>query len=97
MTETQGKIRLDVRDQVAVLTLHRPAKLNAITPLMTDQLTGHIAALNGDPQIRAAVLTGAGRAFCAGSDIGGLAGTTVPCSSAVGRTTATRSTRWPSR
>jgi enoyl-CoA hydratase/carnithine racemase len=73
MTETHGEIRLDVRDQVAVLTLHRPAKLNAITPQMTDQLTGHVAALNDDPAVRVAVLTGAGRAFCAGSDIGGLA------------------------
>ena len=73
MTETHGEIRLDVRDQVAVLTLHRPTKLNAMTPGMTGQLTGYIAALNDDPRVRAVVLTGAGRAFCAGSDIGGLA------------------------
>jgi enoyl-CoA hydratase/carnithine racemase len=73
MTENHGEIRLDVRDQVAVLTLHRPAKLNAITPQMTDQLTGHVVALNADPEVRVVVLTGAGRAFCAGSDIGGLA------------------------
>jgi enoyl-CoA hydratase/carnithine racemase len=74
MTAIPGEIRLDVRDQVAVLTLDRPAKLNAMTPQMTGTLTGYVAELNADPGVRAIVLTGTGRAFCAGSDIGGLAG-----------------------
>ena len=37
MTETPGEVHLEVRDQVAVLTLDRPAKLNAVTPAMTDK------------------------------------------------------------
>jgi enoyl-CoA hydratase/carnithine racemase len=73
MTDPSGEIRLDVRDQVAVLTLNRPAKLNAMTPQMTEALTSYVAALNENPEVRAVVLTGTGRAFCAGSDIAGLA------------------------
>jgi enoyl-CoA hydratase len=63
---------MDVRDQVAVLTIHRPAKLNAFTPGMTEALISHVTQLNEEPGVRAVVLTGAGRAFCAGSDIAGL-------------------------
>lgn len=73
MTTDQGQVRMDVRDRVAVLTIHRPAKLNAFTPSMTEALISHVTQLNGEPEVRAVVLTGAGRAFCAGSDIAGLA------------------------
>lgn len=45
-----GEIRLEVRDHVAVLTLDRPAKLNAVTPAMTEALTGYVA---GHAYIRA--------------------------------------------
>ncbi|WP_326834769.1 enoyl-CoA hydratase/isomerase family protein [Amycolatopsis rhabdoformis] len=58
---------------VAVLTLNRPAKRNAITPEMATALRTHAAALDADPGVRAVVLTGAGdKAFCAGSDVGEL-------------------------
>jgi len=73
MTGTPGEVHLEVRDQVAVLTLARPAKLNAVTPAMTDALTGYVAGLTENPEVRAVVLTGTGRAFSAGSDIAGLA------------------------
>jgi len=73
MTTDQGQVRMDVRDRVAVLTIHRPAKLNAFTPSMTEALISHVTQLNEEPEVRAVVLTGAGRAFCAGSDIAGLA------------------------
>jgi enoyl-CoA hydratase/carnithine racemase len=73
MTTDPGQVRMDVRDQVAVLTIHRPAKLNAFTPGMTEALISHVTHLNEEPEVRAVVLTGAGRAFCAGSDIAGLA------------------------
>lgn len=63
-------VTLDIDGHVAVITLNRADKLNAMTPEMTDALRGHVAAINGDDQIRAVVLTGAGqKAFCAGSDI----------------------------
>lgn len=58
---------------VAVLTLNRPAKRNAITPEMAEDLRAHAAALDADRDVRVVVLTGAGdRAFCAGSDVGEL-------------------------
>ena len=72
MTPVPGEVRLDVSGHVAVLTIDRPAKLNAFTPPMTGALAGHVARLNDDPEVRAVVLTGTGRAFCAGSDIAGL-------------------------
>jgi len=59
-----------VEDTVATLLLNRPAKLNAITPEMTDEICRHVAQVNRDPAIRVLIVTGAGeRAFCAGSDI----------------------------
>jgi len=72
MTSDPGQVHLDIQGQVAVLTLHRAAKLNAFTPSMTAALMGHVSHLNEEPEVRAVVLTGSGRAFCAGSDIAGL-------------------------
>jgi enoyl-CoA hydratase/carnithine racemase len=58
---------------VATLMLNRPAKLNAITPDMTDAVRRHTDRVNNDSEIRAVILAGAGdRAFCAGSDVGEL-------------------------
>ena len=72
MTDDPGRVRMEIRDQVAVLTIDRPAKLNAFTPSMTAALMSHVTHVNEEPQVRAVVLTGTGRAFCAGSDIAGL-------------------------
>ena len=49
MNPVLGEVRLDVEGHVAVLTIDRPAKLNAFTPAMTDALSGHVARLNDDP------------------------------------------------
>jgi enoyl-CoA hydratase/carnithine racemase len=59
------------RGDVLLLTLNRPDRLNAWTPAMSAELTAHITAANDDASIGAIVLTGAGRGFCAGADIGG--------------------------
>ena len=72
MTSDPGRVRMEIRDQVAVLTIDRPAKLNAFTPSMTAALMSHVTHVNEEPEVRAVVLTGTGRAFCAGSDIAGL-------------------------
>ena len=59
----------EVRDSVALVTLNRPDRLNAWTPEMSD---GYLQALDdatADPQVRAIVVTGAGRGFCAGADM----------------------------
>ncbi|MEV4178617.1 enoyl-CoA hydratase-related protein [Nonomuraea sp. NPDC049709] len=63
-------VLLDVDGPVAVVTLNRPAKLNAITPDMAAALRACLARVDADPDLRVAVLTGAGeRSFCVGSDI----------------------------
>jgi enoyl-CoA hydratase/carnithine racemase len=74
-TGTSGPddVRLDIDGHVAVITLNRAAKLNAVTPEMTETLAGYVATVNDRRDLRVIVLTGTGRAFCAGSDIAGLA------------------------
>ena len=57
------------RDDVLVLSLNRPAKLNAWTPRMMIELGHAIAKADEDPAVGALVLTGSGRGFCAGADI----------------------------
>lgn len=66
-------INTRVQDRVAFLTLNRPDKLNALSP---DLLSGSIQALRSwskDPNVGAIVVTGAGRAFCAGGDVSAMA------------------------
>lgn len=60
----------DVTDGVATLTLNRPDRLNALDVAITDALADRLSTLAGDSAIRAVILTGAGRAFMAGGDIG---------------------------
>ncbi len=66
-------IRTD-RAGVATLTLNRPEKLNALTPAVFLELRDHLDALAGDDSIGCVVLAGAGRSFCAGHDLGAIAG-----------------------
>ena len=54
---------------VCVITLNRPARLNAINPALLDGLNTTLARADADERIGAIVLTGAGRAFCAGDDL----------------------------
>lgn len=64
------QILVERREHVLLLTLNRPERLNAWTHQMTNELTEAILAANEDPEIGAIVVTGAGRGFCAGADIG---------------------------
>ena len=68
-------IQYDVEDPVAVITLNRPEALNAITGRMQAELKHALAAAEADAAVVGIVLTGAGRGFCAGADIGGLQAT----------------------
>lgn len=54
---------------IATVTLNRPDKLNALTDDMYRALTGYFDELNADDTVRAVIVTGAGRAFCSGSDV----------------------------
>ncbi len=65
------QILVDRRDDVLILTLNRPEKLNAWTPKMSAELSAAIIDANDDDEIGAMVITGAGRGFCAGADISG--------------------------
>lgn len=56
------------------LTLNRPDHLNAITPAMCDELQDYFGALQRDHSVRVVILSGAGRAFCAGYDLNEAAG-----------------------
>jgi len=68
-------IQYDVTDPVAVITLNRPDALNAITARMQAELKHALAAAEADESVVGIVLTGAGKGFCAGADIGGLQAT----------------------
>jgi 2-(1,2-epoxy-1,2-dihydrophenyl)acetyl-CoA isomerase len=71
----KGHIRMDthliekVADGVATLTLNRPDRLNALSPQIMDGLLEALPRLAADASVGAIVLTGAGRAFCAGGDV----------------------------
>ena len=56
-------------DSVGVLTLDEPETLNAMTPDLLGDLATAIGEMNDDPQVRALVLTGAGRGFCSGQNL----------------------------
>jgi len=62
-------ILFELRDGVAVITLNRPDALNTFTGPMGQDLEHAYARCDGDDTVRAVVLTGAGRAFCAGADM----------------------------
>jgi enoyl-CoA hydratase/carnithine racemase len=62
-------IRLEVDEQVATLTLHRPEHLNAFTGRMGIEWGDALARCDADDEVRAVIITGAGRAFCAGADL----------------------------
>ncbi|MCI0581700.1 MAG: enoyl-CoA hydratase-related protein [Chloroflexi bacterium] len=63
------EILVRVEDGVATITLNRPATLNALTIPMKEHLLAAFEATGRDAEVRAVVLTGAGRAFCAGQDL----------------------------
>ena len=65
------QIRYDVDEGVLTLTLHRPEKLNAFTPQMMHELIDAFDRADADDGVRAVIVTGAGRAFCAGADLSG--------------------------
>ncbi|TMA71239.1 MAG: hypothetical protein E6J77_26485, partial [Deltaproteobacteria bacterium] len=68
-TMAYSEILLDVADSVATVTLNRPAQLNAYTPNMGRELHDAFAACDADDEVRAIIVTGAGRGFCAGADL----------------------------
>ncbi|HLM64929.1 MAG TPA: crotonase/enoyl-CoA hydratase family protein [Acidimicrobiales bacterium] len=70
-----AEIAYEVSDGIATVTLDRPDKLNAGTSRMVRELLAAIDRIDGDDAVRAVVLTGRGRAFCAGADLSAGAST----------------------
>ncbi len=67
---TGTNLQHEIADAVAWITLDRPKKLNALTAVMLDALHEAVAAAAEDETVRAVHITGTGRAFCAGQDLG---------------------------
>jgi enoyl-CoA hydratase/carnithine racemase len=63
-----GKVTVDIESQIAIVHLDRPDKLNALNSEMYDALLAAETQLAARREVRCIVLTGAGRAFCAGID-----------------------------
>ena len=63
------EIRYEVEDGVLTVTLNRPDRLNAFTPTMRDELIEAFDRADADDDVRAVIVTGEGRAFCAGADL----------------------------
>jgi enoyl-CoA hydratase/carnithine racemase len=63
------EIVADVADGILTVTLNRPARLNALTGTMLQELLAVLDQADGDDAVRVVIVTGAGRAFCAGADL----------------------------
>jgi enoyl-CoA hydratase/carnithine racemase len=66
---TYTTISHEIEDGVLTVTLDRPDQLNSFTPQMADELEQTFREVNDDDTVRAVIVTGAGRAFCAGMDL----------------------------
>ncbi|GLZ07011.1 enoyl-CoA hydratase [Actinomadura sp. NBRC 104412] len=68
-TTVSGTVAYDLTDGVATITLDRPDAMNSLTVAMKEALLAAVERAAGDDAVRAVILTGAGRAFCAGQDL----------------------------
>ena len=71
---TYQHILYEVSEKIATITLNRPDRMNAWTPIMERDVRHAMETAAADDNVRAIVLTGAGRAFCAGADMDALKG-----------------------
>src|SRR6266700_7998033 len=73
MTTQTDELLYDIKDKVATLTLNRPDKMNAFTGPMIDRWAWALNEAQHDPDVNVVVVTGSGKAFCAGGDVGRMA------------------------
>jgi len=71
LQENYETIAIEKAGPIAILRLNRPERLNAVNATMHSELMGLFLDVQADPDVRAAVITGSGRAFSAGGDFGG--------------------------
>lgn len=69
MATTEETVLYEVENGVATLTLNRPERLNGWTPDLQARLFGLLDTMTVDPEVRVVIITGSGRAFCAGADM----------------------------
>ncbi len=81
------RVLVEITSRIGTLTLNRPEKLNALDRTLCDELTEALGMLARSDAVRVIVITGAGRAFCAGADLGVL-GTDGPALVAAGKDVA---------
>jgi 2-(1,2-epoxy-1,2-dihydrophenyl)acetyl-CoA isomerase len=65
-------LQLEIKERVARIVLNRPETYNALDRTMVDELWQALESLGRDPGVRAVILTGAGKAFCSGGDVGAM-------------------------
>jgi enoyl-CoA hydratase/carnithine racemase len=75
-SQVAESICVDRQGFVAIVTLNRSDKLNALTPQMGPEYASILRSLDADPLVRCIVVTGAGRGFCSGADLSALSGST---------------------
>jgi len=75
MSDTENPLLCEISDGVALVTFNRPARLNAFSRAMNDQFDELMISLEQSPDVRAVVLTGAGKGFCVGTDMADLSQT----------------------
>lgn len=71
---TDERVTISIADGIADVRLNRPDKMNALDPAMFDGIVAAIERLSGEDAVRCVVLSGEGRAFCAGLDMASMAG-----------------------
>lgn len=69
-------VLFEKREHVAILTLNRPERLNAINAALRAEVHAAVDEAHGDDNVRALIITGAGRGFCSGADVSGRRRTT---------------------
>lgn len=76
MSDTTDEVRYDVADRIATITLNAPGRMNTISGPMLQAISARLLEADRDPEVRCVVLTGEGRAFCAGLDMAAQAKST---------------------
>src|SRR6186713_1428362 len=70
MSPSADELIYEVKDKVATITLNRPDKMNAFTGPMIDAWASSLNEAQRDPAVNVVIVTGAGKAFCSGGDVG---------------------------